>query len=137
MNASLVQTYVVVIVIHLAGIGITFYLWTENRGTGALAAPLSGGVQPVATSDRGAVHLGDHVPHGRRSLRCDSPQALEADVRGWGGVAGPALLRRCGEPDTNAAGDGIRSVCRGAGFCRRLHVGRLPCDAPVRLCLRR
>ena len=32
MSASLVQTYIVVIVIHLAGIGITFYLWTENRG---------------------------------------------------------------------------------------------------------
>jgi len=31
MNASLVQTYIVGITIHLAGVGITFYLWTENR----------------------------------------------------------------------------------------------------------
>jgi signal transduction histidine kinase len=31
MNDSLVQTYIVAITIHLAGIGIAFYLWTENR----------------------------------------------------------------------------------------------------------
>jgi signal transduction histidine kinase len=31
MNDSLVQTYIVAITIHLAGVGIGFYLWTENR----------------------------------------------------------------------------------------------------------
>jgi signal transduction histidine kinase len=31
MNNSLVQTYIVAITIHLAGVGIAFYLWTENR----------------------------------------------------------------------------------------------------------
>lgn len=31
MNDSLVQTYIVAITIHLAGIGVAFYLWTENR----------------------------------------------------------------------------------------------------------
>ena len=31
MNDPLVQTYIVAIAIHLAGIGIAFYLWTENR----------------------------------------------------------------------------------------------------------
>lgn len=31
MNNPLVQTYIVAITIHLAGIGIAFYLWTENR----------------------------------------------------------------------------------------------------------
>jgi signal transduction histidine kinase len=31
MNDSLVQTYIVAIAIHLAGVGIGFYLWTENR----------------------------------------------------------------------------------------------------------
>jgi signal transduction histidine kinase len=31
MNDSLLQTYIVAITIHLAGVGIGFYLWTENR----------------------------------------------------------------------------------------------------------
>jgi signal transduction histidine kinase len=31
MNDSVVQTYIVAIAIHLAGIGIGWYLWTENR----------------------------------------------------------------------------------------------------------
>jgi signal transduction histidine kinase len=31
MNDPLVQTYIVAITIHLAGVGIAFYLWTENR----------------------------------------------------------------------------------------------------------
>jgi len=31
MNDSLVQTYIVAITINLAGAGIAFYLWTENR----------------------------------------------------------------------------------------------------------
>ncbi|MFL5487439.1 MAG: sensor histidine kinase [Gemmatimonadaceae bacterium] len=31
MNDSLAQTYIVAITIHLAGVGIGFYLWTENR----------------------------------------------------------------------------------------------------------
>ena len=32
MNNPLAQTYIVAITIHLAGVGIAFYLWTENRG---------------------------------------------------------------------------------------------------------
>ena len=31
MNNSIVQTYIVAITVHLAGVGIGFYLWTENR----------------------------------------------------------------------------------------------------------
>jgi signal transduction histidine kinase len=31
MNDPLLQTYIVAITIHLAGVGIAFYLWTENR----------------------------------------------------------------------------------------------------------
>ena len=31
MNDSLAQTYIVAITLHLAGVAIGFYLWTENR----------------------------------------------------------------------------------------------------------
>src|SRR5688500_16536480 len=31
MSDSLVQTYIFAITIHLAGVGIAYYLWTENR----------------------------------------------------------------------------------------------------------